>query len=129
MSTIPDEYKRQQVLYKAAYEKDLLNKDDQTHRLNMAILECTQKAREEGKHAFESPEDVMHRAEQVKQIMAQEIKTLEGDQKVALITHSNMIMALTANGVDYENNRGFDGGTSSANCQMLAYNIEPPQED
>jgi len=46
---------------------------------------------------------------------------VEGDEKIAIVCHSHIIAAMTADGVDLADKRGYTGYTWTDNCQLLPF--------
>ena len=67
---------------------------------------------------FESPEDLLRRRKLIEGFMRQHLRTspLQGSQKHAVVTHSMLMAAMTAEGTDDTDDKGLKGYTWAANC-------------
>jgi len=73
---------------------------------------------------FEDCESLLRRADVFKDFIREYLRVnpLQGDEKLCVVTHSQFIATLTAEGLDESDSKGFKGYTWADNCQLLPYN-------
>lgn len=72
---------------------------------------------------FEDCKDLLRRADVIRAFMREylEANPVEGDQKIAIVSHSMIMATMTAEGLDENDIRGFKNYIWPQNCQLLPY--------
>ena len=72
---------------------------------------------------FEDSPDLLKRADVINKFMRRYLDSnpMQGDEKIAIVCHSFIMAAMTAEGLDKNEKYGFKGFIWPQNCQLLPY--------